>query len=599
MGLTLGNPWGLLGLLGIPALLAIHFLQRRSVVIPASTLFLLDQLQRESQGGRRVERLLPSVPLWLQLLGVLFLTWLLTDPRLLEKTSVQRIAVVLDGSASMTVARPVVLESLPPDLARLSSAAAQAEIHLIDSRMESAPLYHGPQGDGIRRTLETWQPAGGSHDPANALRLARNLAGRDGVVLFVTDAAVPRLPPGVRLYACGRPVANAGLAGVTVEDGTDGPEWRATLRNYSPAPQTRQWQVLSGGTALMAEALTLPPGGVVQRQGAFPDGIDELVLTLSADAFPTDDTAPVIRPKLKEITVSLPPESTPGADLFPPLITSLPGVRLVPAAADLAVVVYDPLAPSLPDSPAVVFVRDPKPSAPMMTGTLLEESSPLTDGLGWQSLICQDAIRIPLREQDEPLVWIGDQAVIFLRVSGDTRQLCFNFDLRRSNARRLPALVLTIHRFIEDLRRRQPGEEWILSECGQTLSVTPLPAPAPQILTLKSPGLPDATRPVRESALLRAPASPGFLEVWQGDRRLLRTAAHFADIREADFTGKGTSRDLDGASAAITEQHSREDPAWRIWLLALLAVAGFSWWWLGRPGRRSDSLPGAIQPLAR
>ena len=35
--LTLANPYGLLALLGIPAVLAIHFLQRKAVELPVST----------------------------------------------------------------------------------------------------------------------------------------------------------------------------------------------------------------------------------------------------------------------------------------------------------------------------------------------------------------------------------------------------------------------------------------------------------------------------------------------------------------------------------------------------------------------------------
>jgi hypothetical protein len=96
---------------------------------------------------------------------------------------------------------------------------------------------------------------------------------------------------------------------------------------------------------------------------------------------------------------------------------------------------------------------------------------------------------------------------------------------------------------------------------------------------------------------LRAPDQPGVLEVWQGTTRLLRTASHFADVREADFTGKGTQQDLSGATAAVTRQHRRADPAWRGWLLALLGVTGFSWWWLGRLPRPASHAP--LSPTPR
>ena len=77
MGLTLGNPLGLLALLGLPAVLAVHFLQRRARREVVSTLFLLTPLHRESESGRRWERLRTSWPLWLQLLAVLVLAWLM------------------------------------------------------------------------------------------------------------------------------------------------------------------------------------------------------------------------------------------------------------------------------------------------------------------------------------------------------------------------------------------------------------------------------------------------------------------------------------------------------------------------------------------
>ena len=57
-----GNPLGLLALLGIPAVLAIHFLQRKARELPVSTLFLLDHTQREAVSGRRFERMIPSIP---------------------------------------------------------------------------------------------------------------------------------------------------------------------------------------------------------------------------------------------------------------------------------------------------------------------------------------------------------------------------------------------------------------------------------------------------------------------------------------------------------------------------------------------------------
>ena len=130
--MLLSNPYGFLALIGIPAVLAIHFFQRRSKKVPVSTLFLLQQTQRESASGRRVERLLHSVPLWLQLLMVLLLTWLLIEPRYRNEESTQRIAVVLDSSASMAVFKEKALAKLEAELAGLRGNASGAEYFLLD-----------------------------------------------------------------------------------------------------------------------------------------------------------------------------------------------------------------------------------------------------------------------------------------------------------------------------------------------------------------------------------------------------------------------------------------------------------------------------------
>lgn len=601
MGLTLGNPWGLLALLGIPAVLAIHLLQRRARIIPVSTLFLLEQLQRESQGGRRIEKLRASVPLWLQLLAVLVLAWVLAGPRWLEKNSVQRIAVVLDGSASMRAAKAAVLENLPRDVHRLSAATAHTELFLLDTRLGAEHLYHGPEGSAFTDAVKAWDPTAGSHDPSPALRLARNLAGREGLVIFVTDSELKDLPPGVQLHANGNPLENVGIAGISVEDIAGQPVWRATVRNYAATPQTRTWRIESDGKQSAPESITLEPGQVRQIQAPFADGMAELVVALSADKFDLDDRAPVLKPRLKQVKVSLPASETAppeeGGQLYTPIFQNLPGVELASTDADVAVAAWNPLNPALPSGPAVIFVHDPNTASPVLSGTLLVEKHPFVDELNWHSLICQDGIRLPLRNEDEALVWQGGHALLFLRAAGagtvsGQQQLCFNFDLRKSNARRIPAFVISIHRYLDQVRRQLPREEWTNSECGQKLEVAALTGENAAALTLKSDGQPDQALPASQAPLLRAPALPGFMEVRQGERLLLRTAAHFADIREADFTTRSTKRDLSAATAEVTQRYSREDPAWRAWLLVLLGLLGLSWWFISRPERRqSPALP--------
>ncbi|MDP7657568.1 MAG: BatA domain-containing protein, partial [Roseibacillus sp.] len=136
MNIVLTNPAGFFALLGIPALILIHFLQRQARVIPISTLFLLAHTQRESLSGRRFDRFTNSIPLWLQLLMVLLLTWLLVLPRYVRPASTQQVAVVLDSSASMSVFKDKLVSSLREKLPPLQGSASRLQLYLFESAAE-------------------------------------------------------------------------------------------------------------------------------------------------------------------------------------------------------------------------------------------------------------------------------------------------------------------------------------------------------------------------------------------------------------------------------------------------------------------------------
>jgi len=594
VGLSFGNPLGFLALLGIPAVLAIHFLQRRSKQAVVSTLFLLQQLQRESEGGSRFERLRPSIPLWLQLLAVLILTWLLAEPRWMERNSVQQIVAVLDGSASMSVSRARMEKELPGALRRLARATAHTEFYLLDSRRDSGHLYHGGSVEELMEAASEWQPGGGTHDPGPSLRLARSLAGREGTVLYVTDHEVKELPLGARLLAVGAPEENAGLAGVTVEEVEGRTVWRAVLRNFGAAAQSREWWMESGGAASAKQTVALPPGGMQSLQGAFADGQTEVTLRLSPDKFTADDAAVIVRPRPRQLAVVLPADELTlpaGQQFYAAIFHAMPGITVTAdqAGADVIVANYNPLDPALPDKPACIFVRDPRPDAPVLKGTLLQERHPLADHLDWHPLLAQDALGIPPRAGDEPVVWIGERPVVFLRGPEASRMLCFNFDLRKSNARRLPAFVLGIHRFLEDVRSRTVREEWRNVECNQRLRcpVETDDRAAPVTLTWRSADNEGRLSvPPAQAALLTAPEVPALIELRQGDRLLLKAGSHFADVREADFSTAASRQDLEGVESALVTKHSRADGAWRLWLGVLTAVLAASWYFIHRPERR-------------
>ena len=133
-------------------------------------------------------------------------------------------------------------------------------------------------------------------------------------------------------------------------------------------------------------------------------------------------------------------------------------------------------------------------------------------------------------------------------------QLIFGFDPEQSNALRLPAFVLLLHRFIESVQREIVGPESANFETWQPLEIA-------------QPG---------GKIRMRAPDEPGFFEAGTANTRL-SGATHFADARQSDFRTAASHRP--GAELASTQafKHSRPDPLTPLWLLLLGTVMIWNW----------------------
>ena len=224
----------------------IHFLQRRAKVITVSTLFLLRQTQRESTSGQRFDRLVNSVPLWLQLIAVLLITWLLVQPRYVRAKSTQRIAIVLDSSASMRVFKDKIAPALEKEIPRLQGNAANVEIWILESDPAKPKIYQGSLPEKMIEALSQWTPSSGATEPSNSLRIARSLVGTEGAVSYITDTPILyTLPYHSSYVSIGEPTPNCGITGISFEQRDDQLLWKAIVRNYSDSRQQRNWHIES------------------------------------------------------------------------------------------------------------------------------------------------------------------------------------------------------------------------------------------------------------------------------------------------------------------------------------------------------------------
>ncbi|MEM0895986.1 MAG: BatA domain-containing protein [Verrucomicrobiota bacterium] len=595
------NPLGFLALLGLPAIVAIHFLQQKSKLTNVSTLFLLEQIAREDVTGHRFERFRRSIPLWLQLLGILLLTWLLVQPRWIGKDSVQRVAIVLDSTASMNAFRETTTAKLGQALDDIAPLAARSEYIALESHSTGDRLYSGSTISTLRESLANWFPRESAHDATDALRLARSLVGPAGIVVYATDHQRADLPFSAKLFSAASPMVNCGFTGVETETNEQGELlWKVLVRNHSAVPQKRIWRLEVDGAVGANNEITLDAGDSETIRGPFPEGVDQLVLQLSPDNFTIDDTLPLLRPKEKILRVA----SAGNAEEFEPLFEKIrhgvPGIESVSAdeetPPDATFVIHDPLQPVEIGSHACIFSADPIDAGLYLDGEIVVENHPLVEKLNWQGLLARRSLGMAMRETDEVLVWIGNEPMIFLRGENGLRQLGFGFDVRKSNATRLPAFIILMQRFLEGIREEKVMETWANVDVRQRLSLAYSTGEEAKPLSLRVDGQPPREIPLEQSSFLRAPDMPGYFEVWQGKQRLFRGAAQFSDAREADFREASSFNGIQGIDSELVESQQESDGLWRLWTLLLTALLLGSWYYSDRKRRPKASELSAPSP---
>ena len=579
MDLIISNPAGWWALLGIPAVLIIHLLQHEARRHTVSTLFLIEHLAPLSAEGRVIERLRHSASLWLQLLAVLLLTWLLLDPRRLREDSFQRVVVLLDSSVSMRAFRDRLPDALKAALGRLDRAAAGTEWRLIETDSEREARYAGSRLADLLAALDGWIPRLGTHDFAPAVQVARGLAGADGSIVLVTDREPTDLPGGVELLAVGAPIDNVGFTGLRMQTdpATGAVTWSALVRNHGQSPQRRQWTVETGTGAAREQLLELAAGATRVLRGGFPDGQSAITLALAADAFAMDDRLPVVRPQPKRLRAAVQLDA-PVREFGERFLASLSDVDRVPRSEqpDIELLSCTPgVAPPRTANAICLARADAGEPGPTPAGPVVAEAHALTDGLSWQGLLCQPVRVAPLTGDEQVLVWMGEHPLVYLGGQGAFNQLVVAFDLSVSNAARLPAFVVLLHRFVESVRARKPAYAARNLEVNQRLGLAIDPAGGG--VERVADGRADPPVDPARAYLLRAPADPGLFAVRQDGGDLLFASARFADAREADFRDAAASSGVRARAGRVRRRNSRPDPFAPLWTVLALAAILTSW----------------------
>jgi hypothetical protein len=294
---------------------------------------------------------------------------------------------------------------------------------------------------------------------------------------------------------------------------------------------------------------------------------------LEDDAWPIDNRLPLVWPEPKRIAYQVRIENADTASVLRNLLKSLGETYqgTLNGQTDLLAAESDGLHALGSDARNQILFAPAGTEGTLPPGLLNAEAHPLNAGLNWNGLTVRGGV-LPrqLGPGETPLVWLGGTPLIWLRERTDGRDLVFNFSLRESNALKLPATVLLIGRFVNQLRDVKPGYESANFELGQRVNAA-LPADAQEVL-INGESVAPTPR-----LTLNAPDRPGPITITVDGEPLLRGAAHFADVREADLSRADKLSELATLRRELAETNSETDAHQLWWVLLLTGVLLGSW----------------------
>ena len=579
-------PLGLLALLAIPAIVAIHLFRRRFPLRPVAGLFLWQIGRQTPEGGGRITRLPVTASLILECIAALAFALVIAGARLSSAAATAHLVVLLDDSVSMAAVNPRgesvrdrVVTRVLGELERLGSAA---RVTLVESGDRPSVLL-GPAARAIeaRAALDTWKPDAPHHSLANGLRLGRELAGQAGTLVVMSDA-----PPasgevhGVLWVSVGEPLGNVGITAAdrTLTPGEGRGAVSLTLANHSDSKTRRRLTVSAGDKEVLARELEVPAGNSSLTL-PLPTGLPILRVRLSDDALARDNEVMLAEPRPRIVGVD---NRLPEGRGREALVKALGAVAQVTSAESAHLVFVEAgelVRPAPPGVWRAGYGRPPSawvaPGAPadFIGPFVLEKRHPLLLGMTLGGVVWTGAA--PLAGGAvRPLVSAGDHVLVGMPAAADgTRTdpaILFNVDMDRTNLIRSPDWPILISNLVEMRRQSLAGPERWNYRIGEWVHVRLARDPNGP-LRLRCGAYERELPPGRQLDFI-APAPGGLLQILEGDAVLFELGVNFLDESETNLRDRKTIDVGRFTDAAALRSDSGPETNPLFWLL--LAIGG-------------------------
>lgn len=600
----LANPWGLLGLLGLPVIAFIHLYHRRFPPQYVAGLFLWVTETEVRMPGRRRDRLPLTSTLILELLAAFILSLVLADPRLTDWDEVRHLVAVVDHSASMQAQpdgelsfRDAAIQELEE---RFKALPRRSAVTLI--RTGSTPLTLIRRGtiDEARQALTEWQPNAPRHRFAPAWEeLGLQLVEESGSILFLTDELMDQkeVPPNLDVVSVGRKLDNVAFnaARWTFDSASRKGLIFVRVHNYGFDPADCQLIIKSKGQEISRQKLEkIPVDQAKSIEIPVPGGLGtiELQLERDRDGLQFDNRIQLVEPQVRPVTVS-----TEALAEFPKtqverVLSITPDVSLTPASREPHLVFGK--AGTLPESKGALWwvgmgplsdaEADLKAAKDLEGPYLIDRRHPLADGISLGGVIWAGVQ--PLKLEMLPII-SSDQSILLGQLKGtQTTGYLLNLDLQRSNLVDSPDWPVLLNNLIEQRRDALPGLRRWNYRSGEIVRFRLFEPPdttPTELLTVTSQ---NSNRKLARNTMIEIGElnEPGLFEVKSGAASLGRFAVNFFDAAESDLRLLRPGR-IPPASTSVSAAIATDNPyTWAMWIGTILILTLlFANWYILRP----------------
>jgi hypothetical protein len=597
------NPWGLLALISLPTILALHFFRQQRTVRRIGGLHLWEFARIRLPAGRKMDRLIRSLSLVCQLLAALLASLLIAGMDVPIESGVRHYTVILDDSVSMTADEG----GSAAERARrfLDGWLAGGDRYTVVTAGLTPAILAGPfaERDETRERIEQWRPEATACDLEAAVNLAGKFVSGDEKILLLTDRLLEEDDPLASILevgAMGRSAANAAIVFADrrrLDADTD--KALATLQSFAAAERSVTLVGRSGDAELFRQQVTLPPGAPVSV-GFEVRAVDATIeLRIDDDALAADNRVELPPAAIKPVRAAI-DGFGPAESYFLRALGLIPYTQRVdPTDRPDLLFVADDRTPTgepwrtirLPAAGAI-----PPTSAALAQGTaiLADEFSPLTTNLTLAGALWP-YVTEAFPPRAHPLLSARGQPLLYRLPDpdddpahepghehesdeGGRRQYRLNLLWDRTNLFRQAAWPMLVQAIVEECRATLPGMAQTNFRQGE-----PIPLPLePDAALAQSFALTRDGRPYRAWNTLPPELNDlpvGGYEIRQaGDRLLAAFVVNLLAPAEGDLQACITREPTTSALVPASMRRTQSSPfVFYAMLAAILLLTGMSW----------------------